>query len=109
MTALFRKTWNATMIPGKVCAMDYEKRAAISARLMEQVRVARAEYDAASTQFTEVVQDAPSGLPAPDGALRVQLAARASRRALQSYMNALRRFSDFTLRNIAPEDEQKAD
>jgi hypothetical protein len=89
--------------------MDYERRLAISARLLEQVRMARAEYDAAGAHFTNVVNDVPSGLPASDGALRTQLAGQDSRRTLRNYMDALRRFSDYTLRDIVPEEYQKPD
>jgi TolA-binding protein len=89
--------------------MDYERRLAISAWLLEQVRMARAEYDAANAYFTNVVKDVPSGLPASDGALRMQLAGQDSRRTLRNYMDALRRFSDYTLRDIVPEEYQKPD
>ena len=89
--------------------MDHEKRLAISALLLEQVRMARAEYDAASAHFTNVVEDVPSCLPGSDGAVRVQLAGQDSRRTLRNYMDALRRFSDFTLRDIVPEEYQKPD
>jgi len=68
---LVRKTPEWYDHRGKGCAVDYEKRLAISARMIEQLRVARAEYEAARAHFTEVVEDVPSGLPAPDGASRV--------------------------------------
>jgi hypothetical protein len=87
--------------------MDFEKRLAISDRLTKRVRMARAEYDAAKAHFTAVVADVRSGLPAPDGAFRVQRAGEESRRSQRKYMDALRQLSDFTLRGIVPKEDQE--
>ena len=63
--------------------------------LREQVDVARIEYTKASAAFDLIVKDLPSGVPEPDGSLRIHTAGQASRAALQHYMRALKRLVDF--------------
>ena len=63
--------------------------------LREQLDVARIEYTVASAEFDLLVKEVPSGLPHPDGTLRIHKAGQASRAALQHYMRALKRLADF--------------
>jgi hypothetical protein len=64
--------------------------------LREQVDAARIEYTvAASAEFDLMVKEVPSGIPQPDGSLRIHKAGQASRAALQNYMRALKRLVDF--------------
>ena len=61
--------------------------------LREQLDVARIEYTKASAQFDLMVKEVPSGIPQPDGHLRIHEAGQASRAALENYMRALKRFA----------------
>jgi hypothetical protein len=63
--------------------------------LREQLDVARIEYTKASAEFDLMVRDVPSGIPSPDGTLRIHKAGQASRAALQHYMRALKRLAAF--------------
>ena len=62
--------------------------------LRELVDVARTEYTEASAEFDLLVKEVPSGIPQPDGSLRIHRAGQASRAALQNYMRALKRLVD---------------
>ena len=61
--------------------------------LREQLDVARIEYTVASAEFDLMVKEVPSGIPQPDGHLRIHEAGQASRAALENYMRALKRFA----------------
>jgi hypothetical protein len=63
--------------------------------LREQLDAARIEYTVASAEFDLLVKEVPSGIPPPDGSLRIHKAGQASREALQHYMRALKRLADF--------------
>jgi hypothetical protein len=63
--------------------------------LREQLDAARIEYSTASAEFDLIAKDLPSGIPQPDGTLRIHKAGQASRAALQHYMRALKRYIDF--------------
>jgi hypothetical protein len=67
----------------------------IRQRLWEDLQKAQAAHLAASRRFDLLVKEGPSGLPHPDGALRVQQVGRESRAALQGYMQALKPFTEF--------------
>ena len=53
------------------------------------------ESTKASAQFDLMVKEVPSGIPQPDGTLRIHKAGQASRAALQHYMRALKRLAAF--------------
>jgi hypothetical protein len=72
--------------------------------LREQLSATRIEYTKASTEFDLMVKEVPSGIPQPDGTLRIQRAGRASRAALQNYRRALKRFANFTLEGRVTDD-----
>ena len=84
--------------------LEYAKRQDIRQRLWDELDKARVEHVAANRQFELLVNDSPAGLPHPDGSLRMHQAGRDSRSALQDYMRALKRFTDFTLNGTVPED-----
>jgi hypothetical protein len=65
---------------------------------------ARAEYQAARVEFQSLVKDLPTGIPQPDGELRVRQTAAASRAALQRYRDALMRFTEYCLSGTVPKD-----
>ena len=76
----------------------------ISARLKDELDAARAEYDLATVFFTTVVRDLPSSIPVLDSTLRIKQSGKASRLALERYVAALRRFSEYTLNGKIPDD-----
>jgi hypothetical protein len=84
--------------------LGYDDRLEIEERLKCDLEKARADYQAACTEFDSLVKDIPSGIPQLDGELRIRLAGEASRKALQNYISALDRFSQYTLSGIVPED-----
>ena len=72
--------------------------------LREQLEAARIEYIKTSGELDSMVKEMPSGIPHPDGPLRIQRTGQASRVALQNYSRALKRFADFTLEGRVPDD-----
>ena len=84
--------------------MAYHEYLKIEERLRSDLEKARAEYQAACGEFHSLVKDIPSGVPQPDGELRLRQTGEASRTALQNYTRALRRFSQYTLSGIVPGD-----
>ena len=74
----------------------------IEQRLKGELDKAREAYGAASREFDLLIKDIPSGIPQPDGDLRIQQAGKASRAALRNYTFALKRFSQYTLAGIVP-------
>ena len=80
------------------------KRVDVGKRLKELVDKAHAEYVVASGRFDELVKETPSGLPHPDGAMRIQQAGLASRTALRRYMLAMKRFAEYSVSGTVPDD-----
>ena len=76
----------------------------IEQRLKGELDKAREAYGAASREFDLLIRDIPSGIPQPDGNLRIRKIGEASRVALKNYTLALKRFSQYTLAGIVPED-----
>ena len=62
-----------------------------------EVERARQAYRISLARFQEVVNDAPSGLPYPDGTTRVSQAGLEVRRALAQYMQAVKRQNEFAV------------
>ena len=81
----------------------------IEQRLKGELDKAREAYGAASREFDLLIMSIPSRIPQPHGDLRIQQTAEASRAALQTYLLALKRFSQYTLRGIVPEDMPQMD
>ena len=69
-----------------------------------ELDAARIEYTKASAEFDLMVKEVPSGIPLPDGTLRIQKAGQASKAALQKYRQALKRFADFALEGRLTDD-----
>lgn len=72
--------------------------------LRAEVDRTQARYVSAKEQFWKIAGDTPSGLPHPDGALRVENAARAQTVAMVNYTKALRQFNAFLLEGTVPEE-----
>jgi hypothetical protein len=84
--------------------LGYREYVEIEERLKGDLEQARAQYQAACGEFDLLVKDIPSGIPHPDGELRIRQTGEASRAALQTYTLALKRFSQYTLSGIVPQD-----
>jgi len=56
----------------------------IEQRLKGELDKAREAYGAASREFDLLIKDIPSGIPQPDGDLRIQQTAEASRAAFRT-------------------------
>jgi hypothetical protein len=76
---------------------EYLKRLEIAELLKKQLDAAYAEYLMANARLDAVVKESPSGLPHPDGSLRLQQAGVAARAAFQIYLSALREFTEFSV------------
>jgi hypothetical protein len=97
-----------------ICVVCAEARAAtprasltesqIRLRLLEEVRQATARVNAASESFNVIINDIPSGVPHPDGALRVAQASRELSAARAEMMLAHRRLNEFLNLGVIPED-----
>jgi hypothetical protein len=82
----------------------YHEYLEIEERLKADLDKARAEYKAACAEFDSLVKSIPEGVSQPDAELRIRQSGEASRAALQNYMIALKRFSQYTLAGIVPKD-----
>jgi hypothetical protein len=83
---------------------DYSKRQEVLQHLWDQLEKARYAQVIASARFDLLVKAGPSGLPHPDGSLLVQRANREANAALLQYMQAQKRYTEFTLHGTIPED-----
>jgi len=84
--------------------LGYREHQEIEERLKCDLDKARAEYHSVSGKFHALVKDIPGGAPQSNGELRIRQTGEASREALQNYTVALKRFSEYTLSGIVPED-----
>jgi hypothetical protein len=75
----------------------------IEALLRDELHRASEHRKQMAAEFLKVTQDAPYGVPS-DGTLLMELAAKAQRQALDEYQIALKRFSDFIINGIVPDD-----
>ena len=88
------------MSEGKI---SQESRAETMTRLKADLDAAWRENVAARARFDSIMRDAPHGLPHPDGSLRIRQAGVVMNMALQNYILALRRFTDFATMPHGPE------
>jgi hypothetical protein len=72
--------------------------------LREKMQAAREEHEQATRAFDSVATGIPSGLPFPDGVMRIHLAGTDSLRALQQYRAASRRYHEYIHYGIVPID-----
>ncbi len=59
---------------------------------------------AAARRLREVTSDIPSGIPSPDGALRIRQAGTDHQVALEHLRNALDRWTAFVVHSTIPDD-----
>jgi hypothetical protein len=56
--------------------------------MKQRLEKAHAQADEAAARFNELIQGVPSGIPYPDGVVRIEMAAAAYRRALEELEDA---------------------
>src|SRR5437660_891033 len=71
----------------------------IGLRLSEAVGRAQRKHRIAAEKMKAIMQDIPSGLPQPDGVFRIRQAGKEEREALNLYLIAVKRYSEFLLKN----------
>ena len=71
--------------------------------LRDEVNRARTAYENAHTEFKAITTDIPSGIPAPDGALRIRNAGAKYRDTMEEYNQALDEFNVFIKNGTIPE------
>jgi hypothetical protein len=76
----------------------------IRAALNGEILAATARAHAASEELRAIMRDIPSGLPQPDGSLRIQNAAHALAAARNQVMEAHSRFDEFLARGVVRDD-----
>jgi hypothetical protein len=74
----------------------------IEAILVEELERAKAAHKEAAREFKTMSLDIPSGLPSPDGRVRIDNAGVAYRSTMEAYARALKEFSDFISRGEVP-------
>ena len=84
--------------------MDDTQQSSITRILTDELATARSRHASARERFDRVIQEVPSGVPHPDGTQRIHAAGREINAALEAYLYALKRFSDFVLYRIVPAD-----
>ncbi len=65
--------------------------------LRRELDAAQARYDGASTEFDRIISEVSGSLPSPGVTFQIQKAASTRQMAFENYMEAMKRFSDFTL------------
>jgi hypothetical protein len=70
--------------------------------LAQELKRAETNWRLQKARFTEIVGDIPSGLPHPDGVMRIKIAAEHHNRALREYRTALSEFTAFTIHLVVP-------
>jgi hypothetical protein len=75
--------------------------------LRAEVQRTAQELDEAKRDFRRVYSDIPSGIPHPDGNLRLQKTAHVRAFAMKAFAKALQRFNSFVLDGAIPEDLKK--
>ncbi len=83
-------------VPSDVVAGDFYAIDPVQGALTAELDEARRRYIECSREFLAITQDVPSGIPNPDGILRVQLSAAARRRAYEDYQRARERLDEHT-------------
>lgn len=82
----------------------YSDRSKTIERLQTDLWRARREYELTKETVDRIMSEVPSGIPHPDGSLRIQKASMAFKAALQNYNVAMQRFSEFMLEGKFPSD-----
>ena len=81
----------------------------IRVALQRKILACTAQAHDASEELMEIMRDIPSGLPQPDGNLRIQNAARALAAARNEVMEAHSRLNEFLARGALSEDRESGE
>ena len=84
--------------------MNRKSAAEISQRLADDLNQATGEYMRLQRLELEIIREAPSGIPLPDGVVRIIQAGKVVRTAFAEYQRAVKRYRDFLDRGVVPED-----
>ncbi len=80
-----------------------KSRSEIERLLFADLERAREKYHGARNVLIDATHDIPSGLPHPDGAVRIRNAGKDSFETLEAYAQALKEFDQFLLSGKIPE------
>jgi hypothetical protein len=83
---------------------DRFRRREIEIVLAAELQAAQEAFRSAVSRQSEIMERVPSGIPAPDSNLRLELAARERGIAYAALQVAIARWKDFASRGIVPED-----
>ena len=72
--------------------------------LWEALLQAESEFERARRDFLSIIDDVPSGLSHTDGILRIRQVGRARTIAMENYMRAFQRFTEFATHGTVPDD-----
>ena len=72
--------------------------------LKREVCGAQKRPEDARSRFSSVMDEIPTGLPHPDGNVYIQNAGREDRATRDAWQRALKRFSNFVVDGIVPDD-----
>jgi hypothetical protein len=72
--------------------------------LQENLKAAEQRRDVASERFHEIMSEVPSGIPHPDGTLRIQLVSREYTSAREEVAAALAKLNDYLAHGKIPPD-----
>jgi hypothetical protein len=76
----------------------------IRAALHREILASTARAHAAANALIAIMDQIPSGLPHPDGSVRIQNAAHALAAARSDVMEAHSRLNEYVIRGVVPED-----
>ena len=84
--------------------MDNSQRSAVAQTLTNELAAAHSRHTAAANRFHLLLKEVPSGLPHPDGSQRIHAAGKEAHDALEAYVRALKRFTDFSVHRVIPSE-----
>jgi hypothetical protein len=84
-----------------VVELDYQR---VRRILQQEFKAAMQRRDLVLAHFNELNRDIPSGLPSPDGSLRIKIASRENQKAMMDVARAARRLTVFQVSGIIPDD-----
>ena len=76
-------------------------------RLLEELKKAGEEFNHITRESTKIIMDVPSGIPLPDGKVRIVQAAQKAKFAFQKYQEAVHGYCDFLKSSTEPQDQNQ--
>jgi hypothetical protein len=84
--------------------MNHKSAAEMSKRLADDLNQTTVEFMRLQSLAMEIIMEAPSGIPVPDGTARIVQAGKVAREAFAKYQRAVKRYRDFVDKGVVPED-----